>query len=279
MAKVQTTAMYSKVDQNGKLIALPTDMARKIAPAIYAKDKAPSIKSRFYNFTSTEEIIGHMDSLGYTLVMAAQSKVKGDLKRDYGTHIVGFQHSDLYISGTDGKMEARPTIVITNNHMGTYPVQCDLSLFRLVCSNRLMVKEKSFDGFRDRHTKLNLTEVRNLIDEKLELMRESTKVITNWGMREMTEVERFSFAAEAVALRTSSDRQPSRSELSEILTPTRTADIGNTLYKTFNVVQEHLISGNFWVDDRKARAIQDPMRDVQLNKDLWSLASKFYEKN
>lgn len=277
--KVQTTAMYSKVDENGKLIGLSLDRAKEIAPAIFAQDKAPSVTSSFYNFTSTEEIIGHMQTLGYTLVMAAQNKSKEEYKRTYGTHIVGFQHNDLYISGTDGKMEARPTIVLMNNHMGTYPVQCDLSLFRLVCSNRLMVQEKALDGFRNRHTKYNLEEVRNLLDQKLDLMHETTKVITNWNMREMTEAERFTFATEALALRGATDYKPTQTELSNILLATRNADKGNNLYNTFNIVQEKLITGDYILNDRKARAIENPMRDVEINKELWALASKFYEKN
>lgn len=279
MAKVQTTAMYSKVDENGKLIGLPMDKAREIAPAIFAKEQAPTIKSRFYNFTSTEELIGHMQSLGYTLVMAAQSKTKGDLKWQYGTHIVGFQKDDLFISGTDGRMEARPTMVLINNHMGTYPVQGDLSLFRMVCANRLMVQEKHLGGFRDRHTKYTFQEVKDLVDSKLETLVQVTEGINKWSSRELNKAERFAFATEALALRTSGDRQPTQDELQAILTPLRTADKGHDLYRTFNVVQEHLINGGYEYNDRKARGIINPMLDVQINKQLWGIASKFYEKN
>jgi hypothetical protein len=45
------------------------------------------------------------------------------------------------------------------------------------------------------------------------------------------------------------------------------------------VVQEHLINGGYEYNDRKARAIVNPMLDVNLNKQLWGIASKFYEKN
>jgi hypothetical protein len=216
-----------------------------------------------------------MDALGYKLVMAKQNKTKDADKNKYGTHIVGFQHDDLYISGKDGQMEARPTIVMINNHFGTFPYDCQTGIYRLVCENRLMVKEKALDGFRNRHTKYNLQEVKDLVDSKVGGMVQVTECITNWSMREMTPMERYTFAEEALTLRTTVDRRPTIDELDEILTPRRSADKGNDLYRTFNVVQENLIKGGYEFNERKVRAITNPLLDVQLNQQLWGMASAY----
>jgi hypothetical protein len=162
-----------------------------------------------------------------------------------------------------------------NNHFGTFPFDCQTGIYRLVCENRLMVKEKAMDGFRNRHTKYNLQEVKDLVDSKVDGMVKVTDCITNWSMREMTPTERFTFAAEALALRTTVDRKPNMEEMAEILTPRRSADKGNDLYRTFNVVQENIIKGGYEFNERKVRAITNPLLDVQLNQQLCEMDSAY----
>jgi len=99
--------------------------------------------------------------------------------------------------------------------------------------------------------------------------------ISQWNMVEMNDKQRYQFAVEALALRLSSDRQPEQYEVLDMLSPKRKADEGNTLWKTYNILQENLIKGGFQLNNRQARAIKNPIEDFTLNQDLWQLADTY----
>lgn len=258
-----------------EMTSLTLEQAIAKAPAIAATSPAPTIKSPRYQFTPTTEIIGHMQSLGYVLSDAKQAGTKRDLRKNWGTHIVKFQHPELYVKNEQGLVEARPEIVMLNSHDGVRPIQFEMGIFRLVCSNGLMIKSTDLGGFRERHTKFSFQEVKDLIDSKLDMLPKTVETINRWNMREMTSKEQFAFATEALALRMNTDRKPEQYELLSLLTPKRDADKGSNLWRTYNVLQENIIKGGFDLNERTARAITNPITDLTLNQDLWQLAETF----
>lgn len=249
--------------------------AIKAAPAIAATKPADYINLNRYKFTPTTEIIGHMKDLGFELTKASQSNTKIGLRRDYGTHIVQFQSPSLYIKDQTGGVEARPTIVLLNSHDGSRPIQFEMGLFRLVCSNGLVVKSMDLGSFKERHTKYTFQEVKDLIDSKVGLLPKVVEKINSWSAREMSSKERTQFAIDALLLRAGEERQLETYEIQSILDPKRDADKGNTLWKTYNIVQENLIKGGFQINNRQARGITNPVQDMVLNQDLWQLAESY----
>lgn len=255
--------------------AISMDKARELAPAIFATSPAPTIKSPKYQFTPTFEVIEHMQDMGYMLTGVKQSKSNVDLRKNWGIHITKFQHPDLYIKAPDGNVEARPEVVLINSHDGTRPIQFEMGLFRLVCENGLVIKDQDMGSFRERHTKLTFNEVKSLIDEKVSGLQDVVGKISKWNMVEMTDKQRYQFAVEALALRLGTDRQPEQYEVLDILNPKRKADESNTLWHTYNVLQENLIKGGFQLNNRQARAINNPIEDFNINQGLWALADTY----
>ena len=257
------------------ITAISLQEAAKKAPAIMATKPADYINLNRYKFTPTTEVIDHMQDLGYVLTGAKQSNTKVDLRRDYGTHIVTFQHPKLYIKDSDGGVEARPTIVVLNSHDGSRPIQFEMGMFRLVCSNGLMVKTQDFGSIRERHTKYTFAQLKELVDSKISALPKVVEKINHWSSRIMTPKEQSQFAIDALLMRLNDDRKPENYEIQSILTPKRDADKGNSLWKTFNVVQENLIKGGFDLNERVARGITNPVQDMLINQDLWQLAETY----
>ena len=261
----------------GAINSISLETAKASAPAIFATKPADYITSR-YNFTPTHEIISMMQDMGYILTGAKQNKTKIPLRRDHGTHIVEFQHPDLYVKNNEtGDVEARPQIIVVNSSDGSRPFDFQMGMFRLVCSNGLIVKDKDLGGFKERHTKFTFAELKDMIAAKVDSLPKAIDKINTWNGIEMTAKERFAFATEALALRLASDRVPDEYEIRSILDPKRAADEGTSLWKTFNVVQENIIRGGFQMNERQARPITNPWQDLVLNKGLWELAET-YEK-
>jgi len=261
--------------KNNVITSISLDKAKEYAPAIFATSPAPTIKSPKYQFTPTFEVIEHMQDMGYLLTGVKQSSSNVELRKNWGIHITRFQHPDLYIKNHDGEIEARPEVVLINSHDGTRPIQFEMGLFRLVCENGLVVKDRDMGSFRERHTKLNFNEVKNLIDQKVSGLNEVVGKINKWNMIEMTDKQRFNFAVEALALRIGTDRQAEQYEIMDILNPKRKADEGNSLWKTYNILQENLIKGGFQLNNRQARSIKNPIEDFNLNQELWALADNY----
>ena len=264
--------MY-KLSQEFKTISLKE--ASELAPAILANHPHPRIKSPKYTFSNSVELIENMDKLGFKITGAKQSKTSSPEMATYGTHILRFGNPELYIKDSEGSIEARPELVLINDHMGNRPVQFEAGLFRLVCSNGLVIKSTDFGGFRERHTRFDFEGLKRMIGEKVGGMKEIVEKISRWNGKLMSDSERFAFAAEAVTLRLANDRKPEQYELYEILTPKREADSSKSLWHTFNVVQENLIKGGYQMNERQARAITNPMQDLKINQELWTLAEAY----
>jgi len=254
---------------------LSLDQAREKAPAIFATKPADYINLNRYKFTPTTDIIEHMDTMGWKLTNAKQSKTKVPLRQNFGVHITEFQHPDLYIKNSEGGVEARPTVVLLNSHDGSRPINFEMGLFRLVCSNGLMVKDKDFGGFKERHTKYTLQEVQNMIEQKMLGLNSTVEKINRWSGIEMSAKDRRAFAIDALALRLGEEKVAEDYEIMEILSPRRDADAPNTLWHTFNRVQENIIRGGYQMNNRTARPITNPIQDMVLNQGLWSLADEY----
>ena len=257
------------------ITSISLDTAKELAPAIFATSPAPTIKSPKYQFTPTFEVIDHMQNMGYVLTGVRQSNSNVELRKNWGIHITRFQHPDLYIKNPQGAIEARPEVVLINSHDGTRPIQFEMGLFRLVCENGLVIKDRDMGSFRERHTKMNFQEVKNLIDEKVSGLQGIVNTISKWNMVEMTDKQRYQFAVEALALRLSDDRQPEQYEVMDLLSAKRKVDEQPTLWHTYNTVQENMIKGGFQLNNRQARAIKNPIEDFNINQGLWSLASAY----
>lgn len=256
------------------IIPMSLERAQELAPAAFATQQADRL-TKVYNFTPTTELIGHMETLGFQLTNAKQSKSNTPLHAKYGTHILEFQNEQLYMKDNHGNIEGRPTIVLINNHNGGRPLQFEMGLFRLVCSNGLVIKTQDFGGMKERHTKYNLDQVKQIVSEKTSEMQSAINRINRWTGIEMSERQRFQFATEALALRLANDRVPEQYEIIDLLQPRRKEDNGKSLWLVYNTIQEGLIKGGFSLNNREARAIKNPLADFQINQDLWTLAEKY----
>lgn len=257
--------------------SLSLEAAIQKAPAIAATEPGNSRweATARYNFTSTVDIIDSMESQGWKLTAARQSKSKDEMTQLHGPHMVEFQHPQLYVKDQSGLVEARPTVLFINSSNGTRPLQTEVGIFRLICSNGLIIKSQDFGGFKERHSKVTAEDVKRLLSLKLDEMEIAIKKINQWNEYEMRPIDRKKFATDALILRIGEDRQPEEHELQSILEARRDTDNVNTLWHVFNRVQENIIKGGFDLGNRSARAITNPITDLTLNQGLWQLADSY----
>ena len=262
-----------------KLTALTPDQIAEKAPQVYTEAPSENVSSK-YTFLPTYQIVDDMAKLGWQVADAKTMKSKNATQKKYGKHIVMFFHPDIYIKDAQGGIEAYPQIMIQNNHRGWGRFKFEIGIFRLVCTNGLVIKSQDYGTFEMRHLGYSFEELKELVEKAIAVLPQVVEKINTLSSREMTEQEMRKFAEKAIQARFGEEKLVDASEIAQVLEATRDADKGNNLWVVMNRVQEHLVRGGFTSvtedkKERKVRKITNMLKDVELNQKLWELTEEF----
>ena len=137
------------------------------------------------------------------------------------------------------------------------------------------------DGLRFRHGKQI---VESVIDGVCELVDESPTLgerFDRFNGITLDRGEQELYARTALELRYGEDWEETAAILpSAVLTPRRSADVGDSLWLTMNRVQENLLRGGLRGRARtgrliRTRGIKSVHEDVRLNRALWRMTDEF----
>ena len=259
---------------------------KKTAPYIFATAPTNLAVSDRYVFASTETIIDDMAKLGWGVVQCKQQRSnKNSNVRSF--HLVAFQNPEVYITKQTEQgeeIDAYPQIILSNSHDGFNSFKFMVGIFRLVCSNGLVIATQEFESISIRHINYSFEELRRTIAASIEKVQEQVAVMNRMRELELTEEQRKDFAINAIAIRTGKEVDEvkvSDEEVEELLEPVREEDNGNDLWTTFNVLQEKVIKGLFHMGttkrgkQRKARPITGPAKDLEVNQNLFRHAASY----
>ena len=130
---------------------LTKEQINEQAPLVFAKAPTnPNITDK-YLFVNTETIVNDLAKLNWFPVEVAQRKTRKEEGTIFSKHMVSFQNPDIKITSEDGD-DAYPRILLTNSHDGMNSFQFRVGIFRLVCSNGLVIATEEFESFKIRHT-------------------------------------------------------------------------------------------------------------------------------
>lgn len=263
---------------------LSKDELRMECPLAFASSPTnPSVSGK-YLFVNTETIIDDLDKLGWKPVQAAQRKSRGK-STIFSKHMIAFQNPDIMIKGNDGD-NAYPRIIMTNSHDGMQAFKFSVGIFRLVCSNGLVVCDEQFSDFKIKHKGYTFDELRGVVNEAVADLPNKVEVMNNMKSRILTQEEKNKLALDAMLVRagiTPESEEAKKFEyddetIEDILEPKREEDKGDDLWKVFNVVQEKITQGEFHAalkgaKVRKVRKIKSFEKDIKVNKQLFQLAT------
>lgn len=256
---------------------LTKEQIKDKAPSVFAESGAPSTSDK-YTHISTERIIDDMSALGWGVVDAAQ--VKARKRVGYQKHLLVFRNDELTITGKDGD-DVFPQILLSNSHDGTSTFQFTAGLFRMVCSNGLVLSTETFGDLKIRHMGYDMEELQRVVNEIVEKLPLTVESMNKLKSTQVSEEQQQKFALEALGLRFGNDGLTfNDNQVSEVLAAERTEDEGVGMWEVFNRVQEKLINGDFtYINNkgkiRKARKIKNFQQDIKLNQQLFDLALQY----
>jgi hypothetical protein len=233
-------------------------------PAIFAQKPDPKVSSR-YNFANSSVMLEKFVDSGWQIASAKQVS-----RSIYAPHQVVLRHADFSQVG-----DCLPQIHFSNSHDGTSKMNIGMGIFRLVCSNGLVVPTTSVESISIKHNDLGTDLTKVITDDfygkipalfgKMELMQ--NRILDT---REINE-----FAERAIDLRF--EGLKNRVSVDQMVNPWREEDDVNNLWTVFNVLQEKVIKGGVRVGDRNrtARPINNFINSNKMNIKLWEIAEEY----
>jgi Domain of unknown function (DUF932) len=260
--------------------ALSNEEIQRFAPSAFAGQPYHAMSGR-YAFVPTSQVIDGMRSAGFMPVMASQSSSRIAGKENFTKHMLRFRSVNSQLTNVgDSDLET----VLINSHDGTSRYVLMLGVFRLVCSNGLIVSESLVAGVKVRHIG---DIVQSVIDGSLDLIDQAPKIqatINQWRTITLTQDEQGVFAKSAHLLRFPEQESTLAQAIKPetLLKARRYDDNGSDLWSTFNRVQENAINGGmrglvrngYRLQRRTARSVTGIDQNVNLNKKLWQLAEE-----
>ena len=264
---------------------LTKDQIRKVAPVVFAEQPTNPDLSDKYLFVNTETIIDDLAKLNWFPVQAGQRKARKTGGTMFSKHMVAFQNPDIQITSKDGD-NAFPRIILTNSHDGMQAFKFSVGIYRLVCSNGLVIADEEFSDFRIRHKGYTFEELRDVVLQAVTDLPNKVQVLNDMRNRILTQEEKNKLAIDAMLVRAGIEPGSEKSKefqyddetIIDILEPKRKEDKGDDLWRTFNVIQEKITQGEFHAalrgaKVRKVRKIKSFEKDLQVNKSLFQLAT------
>jgi hypothetical protein len=249
-----------------------------LAPSVFASKPSGEV-SKHYTHIPTERVIDDMELLGWKPVSAQEVKARKNSTRGFQKHLLVFRNDDVVINGDDGDT-VFPQILMTNSHDGKNSFQFQAGLYRLICSNGLVIADTQFEAVKMRHMGYTFEDLQIKIKEMVENLPLTVESMNKMKEKEMAEEEILQFAKDAISTRFS-EKEMNRIQidLKELVNPVRKEDAGTDLWSVFNVVQEKIITGDFDYraggKARKAREIKNFKQDMLINKKLFNVALEY----
>jgi len=240
---------------------------KQLQDAFYTK-----IKDERYDGIKTADVIGSLEPLGWKVSgSSVRRTAKGDPSKVF--HVARLKKEGFKtITGDDIEL------VISNSNDKKSGFTVNVGIFRLVCSNGLILGEDIIEQLYIPHrgyiTKMipdvidiYLSKVNDVIDQEIKKMTEKI----------LTEDDKKKFA-ENIFYQKHKDYEPFR--IYQLLMSTRKEDENNDVWTVANVIQSHIMNGDYEIigsdgKPRKARATKSPKEEYELNKKIMNKAKEF----
>lgn len=187
---------------NFKAQALTDIDLRAMAPSVFSSGPMAGLSTR-YAFVPTCEIVSALGERGWVPVDVEQQRVRIAARLGFQKHLIRFRRAEQ----TPSLDEWNAELVLTNSHDVLCAHVLRVGIFRRICSNGLVVSDRTFEAIRFRHAGLKADEVVSASHRIIEFVPRLRAMIDRFRNRQLDDRESLDFAAQALALRYGSVEQ------------------------------------------------------------------------
>jgi hypothetical protein len=226
-----------------------------------------------YAYIPTQDVVQTMLDNNYYISKIVATKPRSKDPRVV-KHFVRMRNND-HPEGANG---THPEIVIVNAHDGTTSLQFMAGLFRMICSNGLVVGTHSFAPARIAHRANWREEALEKAHDVIYKASEAARRTELLRQKRLNTITALQFAQQA-----SQHFYEGKISPHDLLTARRSQDVENDLWTIFNRVQENIIRGGLSADkgegQRKffTRSVRGAHADLTANNWLWNLTEEYLD--
>lgn len=282
------STMLSFSDNSLSTSFLSMDELRAKCPMAFKEEATNPNVSKKYVVATTKDVVEDLAKLGWMPVEAKQCRPRKGSSGIRSLHMIAFQNPDVRISkaNDDGTetVDAYPRIILTNSHDGFNSFKFMVGLFRLVCSNGLVVASDEMVNMSIRHINYDFEALRAVVGSAIKQVPNIVCTMNTMKNTVLDEESKKELAAEVVKIRKDIPEDGkldiSKEDIMDILMPKREEDKADDLWTVFNVCQEKLIKGGYSSTGknnkaRKQRGITSIKKDIDYNQRLWNVAMRY----
>ena len=235
---------------------------RERVPAIFTKTPSPKVSDR-YSFADSEYYLQKFIDADWFIHSARQVS-----KSEYAPHQVILRNNDIATVG-----DLLPQLMFTNSHNGIKKMTMDTGIYRLVCSNGLVVPTSITQSLSIKHLDLGDSTTDTIVNSFYEKVPIIMNNIDRMRNKILTDDEIDNFTYNALQIRFTN---AVGININDVVKPLRLEDNSDDLWTVFNVVQEKLIRGGIQLPSKRhSRPINNFVNDNNINTKLWELAEQY----
>ncbi len=248
---------------------LSNDELFNVAPSIFSENPIETVSDK-YAFVPTHKLLDIFRDAGYYPIMASESKAREE-NQGYQKHIILFRSLENLLR--PNAKDEYEDIVLTNSHNRTSSFIVDLAIFRIVCSNMLVVPSKSFVHHSIVHVGFNKNKVKNAIAEVTSYMPKIKELVATFKSIHLTPSEEQMLANAAIDIRFDTNTHYIKAD--ELLKVNYEEDNAPTLWSAYNRIQEAMIRGGVKMKNLitnktfTSKAINGIDATIKFNKELF----------
>lgn len=254
---------------------LTNEEIARVAPAVFATGPSARVSER-YGFIPTADVLSGLRAEGWGVTGVSTGRVREPGERAFARHFLRLRREDARTIPSVG--DSVPEVIVINDHRGGSTFRLNAGIFRLVCSNGLIVGCPAF-SVRVRHLVHNVSGVVEAAHSISARTADLADRVGEFRGLTLSREARVAFAEAALALRYPA---PGSAPIdgAALLSPRRWQDEGTDLWSVFNTVQENLIRGGIstgrtgYRQRRVTLSLRGAQRSFDLNADLWALAEQ-----
>jgi hypothetical protein len=222
-----------------------------------------------YDLISTESVVNLMRDEGF--IVTATNSLKPRVRDPRMVrHFVRMRH-EQHLGEVNGSV---PEILVINANDGSSSLRMEAGLFRMVCSNGLIVKSHDVGSARIRHVDVTADRVLEEANRVILGAQEAARRVDLFKDRILNQSEKMQFSVLASAF------WGGRVMPHSLLESRRPEDNGDDLWRVFNRIQENLIKGGVVGRSPSGRntrthGIRAMDNSVKVNMKLWEIAEEF----
>lgn len=240
----------------------PLDLAqlRKSVPAVFAEKPIDGVSDQ-YGFISTANIIEGLQTVGFVPVEATSYHRRDPEARQFAKHMVTLRPAGKLSAVAVG--EVVPQVSIVNSHDRSNRFTMVGGLFRLICSNGLMVNSGTVvEPVKVRHTANVVDAVALYCADLVEQMGDLNETIREMTELKLTDQQQATFAQRVLeGLFNVPTIDPA-----VLLQARRPEDAKPDLWHTFNRVQENVMRGGLPARATSGRSfVTRPLNSINVN--------------